>query len=158
MYFLLFGSGFRGHQMRCKHSEFSNFSFSKNTVLALGPLHFLSVQPFCDSLKSSSAMTLFVQPNLQSIDLQTWLSCIGSLKLVSTAPHSPVEWQLLGLGLAAANSSSLWHSSAFPAGGADTAKAHAEISKHMQQVQSHTKDDFVEQSCSLFLENLTPAA
>lgn len=40
-FFFLFGSDFRGHRRRCKYFKLSNFSFSKNTVLVLRPLHFL---------------------------------------------------------------------------------------------------------------------
>lgn len=42
IHFFLFGSDSRGHERRFKHFKLSNVSFSKNTVLVLGPLHFLA--------------------------------------------------------------------------------------------------------------------
>ena len=74
--FFLFGSDFRGHKRRFKHFKLSNFSFGKNTVLVLGPLHF----PVYDLswFKEVLQLRLFCSANLQTINLWTCLSCTGA--------------------------------------------------------------------------------
>lgn len=125
---------FQRSEEEIKHFKVSNFSFGKNS-LGIGAFPLSSVWPFTIHQGSSSAVT-FCSAHLQTANLWTWLNSTGAQhwKLVWAAPHSLMEWQLPGSGVAASVHlhgivcllcRRSWHS-----------PAHAETCEHTHKVQS----------------------